>query len=79
MRKVWKTYQSKPCIVQEMFLWPVELWRKLVQPCGTNLTSKNEDVVGNFVGSFLGLVSHLERNRIFGEREILDSSKEMKE
>ena len=79
MRKVWKTYQSDPCIVREMFLWPVKQWRKLVQPCGTNLAGENEDVVGNCVGSFLGLGSHLERKRLFGEREILDSGKEMKE
>jgi len=44
MRKAWKTYQSKPCIFQEMFLRSVEQWRRLIQPCGTNLVSKVEDI-----------------------------------
>lgn len=62
-----------------MFLWPVKQWRKLVQPCGTNLASENEDVIGNCVGSFLGLRSYFERKRLFRVKEISNSSKEMKE
>ena len=67
MRKVWKTYQSKPCIVQEMFHWSVEQWRGLVQPYGTNPVSQVEDVNSNHVGGLLGLGSHWRRRENFEE------------
>ena len=73
MRKVWKTYQSGPCTLQEMIMRPVGQWRGLIQPHNPILMGEVEHIAWNHVEAFLELGCQgdervWERKRVLDER-----------